>query len=106
MKKNSNILYPFSKQLMFAKVMEDKELCRDMLGIIFPDRKVKDIIVHKRETSVSEATVITGMENGVASIREAYCKELLPQPVHQLQLDMNRLRGECRKAPRTEVLCF
>ena len=63
MKKNSNILYPFSKQLMFAKVMEDKELCRDMLGIIFPDRKVKDIIVHKREISVSEATVITGMES-------------------------------------------
>ena len=60
--KNS-ILYPFSKQLMFAKVMEDKELCRDMLGLIFPDRKVKDIIVHKRETSVSEATVITGMES-------------------------------------------
>ena len=60
---NNTILYPFSKQLMFAKVMEDKELCRDMLGIIFPDRKVKDIIVHKREISVSEATVITGMES-------------------------------------------
>ena len=63
MNRNNNILYPFSKQLMFAKVMEDKELCRDMLGIIFPDRKVKDIIVHKREISVSEATVITGMES-------------------------------------------
>ena len=63
MNKNNNILYPFSKQLMFAKVMEDRELCRDMLGIIFPDRKVKDIIVHKREVSVSEATVITGMES-------------------------------------------
>ena len=37
MNKNNNILYPFSKQLMFAKVMEDKELCRDMLRIIFPD---------------------------------------------------------------------
>ena len=34
-----------------------------MLGIIFPDRKVKDIIVHKWEVSVSEATVITGMES-------------------------------------------
>ena len=63
MNKNNKILYPFSKQLMFAKVMEDRELCRDMLGIIFPDRKVKDIIVHKREVSVSEATVITGMES-------------------------------------------
>ena len=63
MNKNNNILYPFSTQLMFAKVMEDRELCRDMLRIIFPDRKVKDIIVHKRETSVSEATVITGMES-------------------------------------------
>ena len=63
MNKNNNILYPFSTQLMFAKVMEDRELCRDMLGIIFPDRKVKDIIVHKREVSVSEATVITGMES-------------------------------------------
>ena len=63
MNKNNKILYPFSRQLMFAKVMEDRELCRDMLGIIFPDRKVKDIIVHKREVSVSEATVITGMES-------------------------------------------
>ena len=63
MNKNNKILYPFSKQLMFAKVMEDRELCRDMLGIIFPDRKVKDIIVHKREVSVSEVTVITGMES-------------------------------------------
>ncbi len=63
MNKNNKILYPFSTQLMFAKVMEDKELCRDMLGIIFPDRKVKDIIIHKREISVSEATVITGMES-------------------------------------------
>ena len=63
MNKNNNILYPFSTQLMFAKVMEDRELCRDMLRIIFPDRKVKDIIVHKREVSVSEATVITGMES-------------------------------------------
>ena len=68
MNKNNKILYPFSKQLMFAKVMEDRELCRDMLGIIFPDRKVKDIIVHKREVSVSEATVITGMESKSISL--------------------------------------
>ena len=68
MNKNNNILYPFSTQLMFAKVMEDRELCRDMLRIIFPDRKVKDIIVHKRETSVSEATVITGMESKSISL--------------------------------------
>lgn len=67
MNKNQ-IIYPFSKQLMFAKVMEDEILCRDMLGIIFPGRQVKDLIVHERESSVSEATVITGMENGVASI--------------------------------------
>ena len=60
---NRQIRYPFSRQLMFAKVMEDKELCRDMLGIIFPERKVKNIVVHKRESSVSEATVITGMES-------------------------------------------
>ena len=63
MNKNNFIRYPFSKQLMFAKVMEDADLCRDMLRLIFPDREVKDIIVHKREVSASEVTVITGMES-------------------------------------------
>ena len=63
MNKNNVIRYPFSRQLMFAKVMEDAGLCRDMLRLIFPDREVKDIIVHEREVSASEATVITGMES-------------------------------------------
>ena len=63
MNKNNVILYPFSRQLMFAKVMEDAGLCRDMLRLIFPDREVKDLIVHKREVSASEVTVITGMES-------------------------------------------
>ena len=62
MNKNQ-IIYPFSKQLMFAKVMEDEILCRDMLGIIFPGRQVKDLIVHERESSISEATIVTGMES-------------------------------------------
>ena len=81
MNKNNVILYPFSKQLMFAKVMEDADLCRDMLGLIFPDR-----------------------ENGVASIRKAYCKELLPQPVHRRKPAMNRLREMSRRVPRAEAL--
>ena len=63
MNKNNVILYPFSRQLMFAKVMEDAGLCRDMLRLIFPDREVKDLIVHEREVSASEVTVITGMES-------------------------------------------
>ncbi len=104
MNKNNVILYPFSRQLMFAKVMEDADLCRDMLRLIFPDREVKDLIVHKREVSASEVTVITGMENGVASIRKAYCKELLPQPVHQRRLAMNRLRGISRRVPHAKAL--
>ncbi len=82
---------------MFAKVMEDAELCRDMLRLIFPGREVKDIIVHKREISASEITVITGTDNGAASVRKAYCKELLPQPVHQRKPAMNRLRGLSRR---------
>ena len=106
MEKNNYIRYPFSRQLMFAKVMEDPDLCRNMLEIIFPDREVEEIIVHEREVSATEATVITGMENGVASIRKADCKELLPQTVHQRKLAMNRLREISREAQRTEVLCF
>ena len=63
MEKNNYIRYPFSRQLMFAKVMEDPDLCRNMLEIIFPDRQVEEIIVHEREVSATESTVITGMES-------------------------------------------
>ena len=38
MNKNNFIRHPFSRQLMFAKVMEDAGLCRDMLRLIYENR--------------------------------------------------------------------
>jgi len=55
------IRYPFSKQLMFAKVMEDPELCRQFIERLFEGRKVKEIIVREVGTVITEATKIPGI---------------------------------------------
>ena len=55
------IRYPFTKQLMFAKVMEDPNLCREFLERLFEGRKVKDVVVHGVETVTVEATLIPGV---------------------------------------------
>lgn len=57
------ILYPFTKQLMFAKVMEDPELCREFLERLFTGRKVKEVNVHGAGTVATEATKIPGVHS-------------------------------------------
>ena len=58
---NQKIRYPFTRQLMFAKVMEDPELCRIFLERLFEGRKVKDVVMHGVETVTAEATKIPGV---------------------------------------------
>ena len=58
---NQEIRYPFTKQLMFAKVMDDPELCREFLERLFEGRKVKDVVVHGVGTVTTEATEIPGV---------------------------------------------
>ena len=61
MNKEAVIRYPFTKQIMFAKVMEDPELCREFIQRLFDGRKVKDIVVREVGTVTTEATVIPGV---------------------------------------------
>lgn len=58
---NRIIKYPFTRQLMFAKVMEDPELCKEFIQRLFTDRKVADIVVHEIGTVATEATLIPGI---------------------------------------------
>ncbi len=58
---NQEIRYPFTKQLMFAKVMEDPELCREFIERLFEGRKVKEVVVKGVGTVTTEATKIPGV---------------------------------------------
>ena len=57
------IQYPFTKPLMFAKVMEDPELCREFIERLFEGRKVKEVAVHGMGSVVTEATKIPGVKS-------------------------------------------
>ncbi len=61
MNKENTVRYPFTKQIMFAKVMEDPELCREFIERLFDGRKVKEILVREVGTVTTEATVIPGV---------------------------------------------
>lgn len=52
---------PFTSQIMFAKVLEDPEICMGIIQRIFPDRKVKNVIVKEVVTVTTEATLIPGI---------------------------------------------
>ena len=58
---SQEVRYPFTKTLMFAKVMEDPGLCREFLERLFEGRKVKDVVVHGVGTVTTEATKIPGV---------------------------------------------
>ena len=58
---NSIIRYPFTRQLMFAKVMGDPVLCKEFIQRLFKGRKVADIVVHETGTVTTEATLIPGI---------------------------------------------
>lgn len=57
----SKVRYPFTKSLMFAKVMEDPELCREFIQRLFPKRRVNDVKVQEIGTVQTEATLIPGV---------------------------------------------
>ena len=52
---------PFTQQMMFAKVMEDEEICRGFLERLFPERKVRNIKVHKTEKHIVESELAHGV---------------------------------------------
>lgn len=61
------IKYPFSNHIIFAMVMDDPDLCKELIQRIFPDRKVKKIIIKehpaaivKQPSVITEATLLTG----------------------------------------------
>ena len=43
MKKEKEIRYPFSSQLIFALVMENEGLCKELLERIFEGRHIKEL---------------------------------------------------------------
>lgn len=55
------IKYPFTNSVVFAMVMEDPELCRELIARIFPRRKVKEVRIREKPEVVTEATLIAGI---------------------------------------------
>lgn len=52
--------FPITFAAMFAYVMKDANLCKGLLERIFPERKVKELIMHDEEPGrvITEATII------------------------------------------------
>ena len=61
MYENREIRYPFTRQIMFAKVMEDPELCKEFIQRIFTKKQVKEVVVHNEGIVTTEATLIPGV---------------------------------------------
>ena len=53
------IKYPFTNSVVFAMVMEDPELCRELIARIFPQRKVEEVRIREKPEVVTEATGMT-----------------------------------------------
>ena len=62
--KNANatkIKYPFSNQLIFALVMENENLCKELLERIFQGQHIKEVKILDRVSTKSEASIVTGV---------------------------------------------
>ncbi len=60
--KNANatkIKYPFSNQLIFALVMENENLCKELLERIFQGQHIKEVKILDRVSTKSEASIVT-----------------------------------------------
>lgn len=55
------IKYPFTNSVVFAMVMEDPDLCRELIERIFPKRRVEAVIIREKPEVVTEATLIAGI---------------------------------------------
>ena len=60
LKKVKEIRYPFSRQLIFALVMENEELCKELLERIFEGRHIKELKILNKGSLKTEATIIIG----------------------------------------------
>lgn len=58
----NHIKYPFSNSVVFSMVMEDPELCRELIERIFPDRKVDMVRIREKPQAITEATLIAGLQ--------------------------------------------
>lgn len=58
----NHIKYPFSNSVVFSMVMEDPELCRELIERIFPDRKVDTVRIREKPQAITEATLIAGLQ--------------------------------------------
>lgn len=54
--------YPFTNEIVFALVMQDEEICRGLLQLIFPDRKINKLKLHEPGIDI-EKTIIVGIES-------------------------------------------
>lgn len=63
MDNNVVIKYPFSKQLIFALVMENESLCKEMLERILRGRRIKELKIREKVSAMTEATIITGINS-------------------------------------------
>ena len=60
MKKEKEIRYPFSSQLIFALVMENEGLCKELLERIFEGRHIKELKILDKVSVKTEATILIG----------------------------------------------
>ena len=57
----TEIKYPFSNQLIFALVMENEQLCKELLERIFQGQHIKDVKILDKVSTKSEASIVTGV---------------------------------------------
>ncbi len=53
--------YPFTNEIVFSLVMQNKEICKGLLELIFPERKIRDLRLHESHVDV-EKMIIVGVE--------------------------------------------
>ena len=59
----TEIRYPFSNQLFFALVMEDEQLCKELLERIFQGQHIKEVKILDKVSAKSEASIVTGVSS-------------------------------------------
>lgn len=59
----TEIKYPFSNQLIFALVMEDEQLCKELLERIFQGQHIKEVKILDKVSAKSEASIVTGVSS-------------------------------------------
>lgn len=57
----TEIRYPFSNQLIFALVMENEQLCKELLERIFQGQHIKEVKILDKVSAKSEASIVTGV---------------------------------------------